>query len=568
MKQIVRINTKAKSVLVEPASDELRVLGGRALTSHLINSEVAADCDPLGSSNKLVFAGMMLSGTTFTMGNRMSVGCKSPLTGGIKEANVGGTACSFLTAHGIKALILEEQPDSQECNLIRIAADGKIYVENAGFIKGMGTYESCDLLREKFGQNISIIVIGPAGERKYLNSAILVTEFGTGKPCRAAARGGVGAVMGSKGIKAVVIEKAISPQKFPYADQNRFNEEIKKVIQTILDKRGIFSADGTAAVLGITIPSAIVPYQNFSGGVMTAEEQELFNVQKTLKRIRSYGGSTGHSCVPGCLIKCSNIVNDEDGNYLTAGFEYETIGLFGPNCKIFDVGIIAKLDRFCDDFGFDTIELAVSLALYFDSGKLKWSDGEGALAMFQSFYEGGELADDFGMGSEGLGKKYGVKHIPSVKGQSLAAYEPRNLKGTGAVYALSPMGADHTCGSSLMGTELKPTEKAGSLEFAIDIQNINAMYDSNVCLFARAATIAAINEYANAVNAAYGLTWTSDDIIGMGAKTVLLEREFNRRAGITSSQDVLPDFFYKEPSAATGSVFDINAGEIAEKWHN
>ena len=320
-------------------------------------------------------------------------------------------------------------------------------------------------------------------------------------------------------------------------------------------------------MLGITIPSGIAPYQNFSGGIMTAQEQEQFNVTKTMARIRSYGGSTGHACMPGCLVKCSNIVHDENGNYLTASFEYETIELFGPNCKIFDIDVIARLDRFCDDFGFDTIELAVTLGLYFDSGKLEWSDGAKALALFESFYAGGELADDFGMGAQRLGEKYGVRRIPAVKSQAMPAYDPRNLKGTGTVYALSTMGADHTCGNSIVSTELKGTEKVGSLEFATSIQSSMAACDSNMCRFSWVATMAEINEYVNAINAAYGFEWTAEDVIGMGAKTIATEREFNRRAGFTPAEDALPGFFYTEPSSATGAIFDITVDEIAEKWH-
>jgi aldehyde:ferredoxin oxidoreductase len=271
--------------------------------------------------------------------------------------------------------------------------------------------------------------------------------------------------------------------------------------------------------------------------------------------------------MPGCLVKCSNIVNDENGNYLTAGFEYETIELFGPNCKIYDLDVIAKIDRFCDDFGFDTIELAVTLGVYFDSGKMNWSEGAKALAMFESFYAGGELADDFGMGALRLGEKYGVKRIPAVKGQAIAAYEPRNLKGTGMVYALSTMGADHTCGNSITRPEMKGTEKEGVLDFAVGIQNAMAACDSNMCLFSFAATIAEIHEYANAINAAYGYEWTAANVMGMGGKAIATEREFNRRAGFTPAQDALPEFFYKDPAPATGAVFDITAEEVAEKWH-
>ena len=569
MRKIVRINTKTNTVSISPESDEYRKLAGRALAAHFVSAEVDPACEPLGPDNKMILAGMMLTGTTFSMANRLSVGCKSPLTGTIKESNVGGTAAPYLAAHGIKALILEDQPEAPACNVILISAAGEIRVENGAYLKGLGTYKSVGLLREKYGEKASVMVIGPAGERQYLNSAIMVTEFGIDSPTRAAARGGVGAVLGSKGIKAIVIEKAAEPYKFPYADWERFKEASKKVTQAILDSRGFLSTDGTAAILGFTIPSGMAPLENFSGGIMSEEDQALFNVTKTMERIRSYGGGTGHACQPGCLVKCSNIVNDANGNFLTAGFEYETIELFGPNCKIHDLDTIAKMDRFCDDFGFDTIEAAVTLGIYRDKkgkGSFEWSDGKDALTMFESFYEGGELADDFGMGAERFGKKYGVRRIPTVKGQAIAAYDPRAMKGTGTVYALSTMGADHTAGNSLGVPGLVGTEKAGSLDFAITKQSAMAAMDSHMCLFCWGVVAADLQVYADMVAAAYGFDLTAADITALGEQTIALEREFNRRAGIRPDQDALPEFFYTDPTPE-GAVFDITAEEIAEKWH-
>ena len=567
MRKVIRIDTKTREVSVTPESNEYRALAGRALTSHFVSQEVVPTCDPLGPENKMIFTGMMLTGTTFSMANRLSVGCKSPLTGGIKEANVGGTAAPYLAAHGIKALILENQPSERECNIVVIAADGEVRIEAANELREAGTYKTVEFLHKKFGPKVSAIVIGPAGERGYLNSSIMVTEFGTEAPCRAAARGGVGAVMGSKGIKAIIIEKAAAPCKFPYADQDAFKEASQVVVQSILDKRGVFSSSGTVGLLGATIPSAMAPYRNFSGGKMNEEELEQFNVGKVLERVRSYGGGTGHACQPGCLVKCSNIVNNEAGEFLTAAFEYETVELFGPNCLIYDMDVLLKIDRFCDDFGFDTIELGASLGVYFESGKMEWGDGAGALAMFESFYAGGSLADDFGMGTQRLGEKYGVKNIPAVKGQAMAAYEPRNLKGTGTTYAIATMGADHTCGPSLSRADLAPTGKEGQLDFAVSMQGPIAAADSNACLFCWAAIMAVGADYAKLINAAYGFEWTVGDVIGMGKKAVEAEREFNRLAGITPEQDRLPEFFYTEPSPATGSVYDITHEEILEKWH-
>jgi len=568
VKNIVRVNCKTEKVMVKPEGEEFKRLGGRALTSKILLEEVNPAGDALGPENKLVIAGMLLSGTSISTANRLSFGAKSPLTGGIKEANTGGDAGSYLARHGIKGIIFEDIPVDKQIRILRIRKDGEILLEDADYLAGKSNYEVVDIISERFDDDVSLISNGIAGERGYFNSAIMVTEMGIKKPCRAAGRGGLGAVMGSKGIKAIVIEKPAKPYMMEMADKKHFMEESKKVIRSVLDGRGVFSKVGTVGLVDATVPMAVAPYKNFNGEAFSEEEKENFNCQKIVERIKKYEGSTGHACQPGCVVKCSNIINDEQGEFLTAGFEYETVELVGPNCAIFDVDVIAQIDRFCDDFGFDTIELGVTLGVYMESGKLSWADEQGALDLLNSFYEGNEIADDFGMGAWRLGQKYGVKHIPTVKGQAMAAYDPRNLKGTGTVYAISTMGADHTCGASLSRRDLVPTEKEGQLEFAVDAQAKMAACDCNVCLFAWAGTAAAGDAYAEAVSAALGGEWTFKDIIEMGRECIIREREFNRLAGISPDQDKLPEFFYSEPSSATGAVYDITFEEIQERWHN
>jgi len=311
----------------------------------------------------------------------------------------------------------------------------------------------------------------------------------------------------------------------------------------------------------------MIPVCNFNGKLMTEQEIELFNTETLIERVKAYGGKVGHACQPGCLVTCSNVVNDESGKPVTASLEFETVAMFGPNCKIYDLEVLIKLDRFCDDFGFDTIDAGASLGVYFDSGEMAWGDGDGALAMFESFWkEDSELARAFGEGTEYLGKKFGVMHISTVKSQSLSAYDPRNMKGTGTTYAISTMGADHTCGLSLGQAGLEHTDKTGQVDFAVGSQAALAACDSHVCLFAFGGIMAVGDDYVNAINAAYGFEWTVGDLFRIGGETIEAERDFNRKAGITPDQDVLPEFFYTEPSE-TGAIYDITAEEIAEKWH-
>ena len=563
-KKIIRINTRTKEI---SSSTETNLkMGGRIFTSSLVSSEVDPKTDPLGAGNKLVIAGMIPAGTTITGSYRLSVGFKSPLTGGIKESNVGGMPGYYLFEQGIKAIILEDKPEKNEYSVLVIARDGSIHFEDASHLVGKGTYETEEILRKKFGGKVGVMSVGPAGERGYLNSAIMATEMGIDYPCRAAARGGGGAVMASKGIKAIVVHQADNPYKAEYADKEAYFPLAKNVNQAAM--KSPYNVAGTMVLVGITVPKGIAPYRNFSGGVATEQEQEQYNVQVLTDRVKQHGGGNGHACQPGCVIRCSNSMYKKDGTFLTGGFEYETIELAGPNCAIFDVETVSHIDRFCDDFGFDTIEFGVTLGIYLDCGKIKWGDYGAIMKLLDDMRNNVELANDFGAGAERFGKKLGAKRIPTTKGQAIAAYDPRALKGTGTTYAISPMGGDHTAGNTLANQTIVHHEKAGQLELAIKMQSLILLADSNMCVFGWGNILKfAEEDYFKALSAVFGEPHTKDEMFGMALDVLKKEVAFNRAAGIGRDQDKLPDFFYTEPVSPAGAVYDITAEEIAESWH-
>jgi len=563
-KKILRINTRTKEIT--SSLEKNLKMGGRMLTSNIIASEVDPKTDPLGAGNKLVIAGMIPAGTTITGSYRLSVGFKSPLTGGIKEANVGGTPGYFLFGQGIKAIIFEDKPEKAECNILIIGRDGSIRFEEAPDLKEKGTYETEEILRKKFSGKVGIISVGPAGERGYLNSAIMATEMGLDRPCRAAARGGGGAVMGSKGLKAIVVHEADNPYKVEYADKDTYFSLTKAINQAAM--KSPYTYVGTMMLIGTTIPRGIAPYRNFSGGVATNEEQEQYNIQGLTARVKQHGGATGHACQPGCVIRCSNSFYQKDGTFLTGGFEYETIELAGPNCGIFDYETIAHIDRFCDDFGLDTIEFGVTLGIYLDCGKMPWGDYPAVMKLLKELGSNPELAAEFGQGADRLGKKLGAKHIPTVKKQAIAAYDPRNLKGTGTTYAISPMGGDHTAGNTLANQTLVHHEKAGQVDASVALQSLILLADSNMCVFGWGNIMKfADAEYFKALSAVFGEPCTKEEMLGMALDALKKEVAFNRAAGIGQDQDKLPDYFYSEPASPTNAVYDITAEEIAEKWH-
>jgi len=204
--KFIRINMNEKSILVEDVPEYYVGLGGRGLTSLMINKEVSPRCDPLGSENKLIFAPGLLSGTPLPNTSRLSIGAKSPLTGGIKESNVGGTIAAALGHLGITAIIVEGQAPDGELSFLRIDENGETSLISAQEYKGKRTYELVDELIGIYGDKTSVLCIGPAGEYKMKVASVQSSDV-DGRPCRAAGRGGMGAVMGAKGLKAILVDR-------------------------------------------------------------------------------------------------------------------------------------------------------------------------------------------------------------------------------------------------------------------------------------------------------------------------------------------------------------------------
>lgn len=555
------IDMQTLTVSKEPLDDEYRELGGKALIAQYMIKNVPPQCDPLGDENQLILCTGVFAGTKLTTAHRMSVGGKSPLTGGIKESNVGGYAASLLAEQGIKLVVVKGRPTGDGLWLLRIDAGGNASLEDAGDYAGTNNYQLVNKLQERFGNKLATVSIGSAGERLYKSASIQVTEFGAGHPSRAAGRGGLGALMGSKRLKAVVIEKPEQPFKVEYVDEARFNEVCKKLNQMIAEgaKNDPFHHIGTISTIEATGANGVLPVGNFSGRLFP--EYKEVGANKFMANLAARGGRNKLACQPGCVVQCSNVYNDQGGNYLTSGFEYETIAMFGPNCRIADLDAIARMDRICDDLGVDTIEIANAVAMCMEGGKIQWGDADAALALLNEMVEGTEFGNLLGNGCEAVGKSLGCRRIPVVKHQALPGYDPRNTKGTGITYATSPMGADHTAGLT-MGRAFDDCGRAAQAYVSNKLQIAMSFADSMMCIFAFAHMVPGIPLLADLMAALYGGEADITRVTGMGVKTLLTERAFNKMAGMTGAEDRLPDFFYQERSVATGSKFDINDYEL------
>ncbi len=561
MWKVYRINTRTGEVKQEDLKESYKMLGGRSLLAQFMMDEVNPKCDPLGHENKLVMCTGIYAGTTVSTAHRMSVGAKSPLTGGIKESNVGGTLAFQLANHGIKMLVFEDIPENLEFKVLHIDKDGNVNLIPAGEFDHINNYEICEKAFDKYGKDVAIASIGVSGERKYLCSGITVSEFGSGHPSRIAARGGLGAVLGSKGIKAVIIEKPETRYKLPVVNQEVYDSARKELAQVIVEnsKTSPISNVGTAVNVAATGPTAVMPYKNFSGDICPYVDK--VGPTQFMTNLATRGGKNKVACQPGCVVHCSNDYLDKDGKYLTSGFEYETIALCGPNIDISDFDTIAKIDRFCDDFGVDTIEIGCTLGVCMDCGKIPWGDAEAIFKLLDEMKDGTEFGNIMGQGTKKCGEYLGAKRIPVVKGQSLAAYDPRNLKGTGVTYASSPMGADHTAGLTL-SAKIDHSAKTMQLYLSRTVQTVFALCDSCMCLMAWGGASSRMDLLIKIYSSIHGTQVTPEMFMGLGVKTLMLEKAFNKAAGFTKDDDKMPDFLMNEKSPFTGATFDFSPDEL------
>jgi aldehyde:ferredoxin oxidoreductase len=559
MEKIVRVNMSEFSIKTEDVPDKYKYLGGRGLTSSILLEEVDPLCHPLGEDNKLVIAPGLLAGTTLSSSNRLSVGAKSPLTGGIKESNSGGVVAYKLARLGIKAIIIEGKPKSEELVTLKINKDG-ITFERDPEIKGCDTYYSAEKLFDKYGSKVGIMIIGSAGERKLLSACINCTDI-DGEPCRNLGRGGMGAVMGSKGIKAIVVDD----RRVEYT-KNR-EPEIKSLIKEFAEalKGNIvtgeyFAKYGTSRNVLILDSFGGLPTRNFSSG--TFDKAENISGERMAEIISSRGGKTTHSCMPGCTIRCSNTYVDEEGKPVVSSIEYETLCLMGSNLCIDNLDDIAVLNKLCNDYGLDTMEVGAALGVLAEAGVMEFGDGKKAIELVKEIGKGTPMGRLIASGSGICGKVYGIERVPAVKNQAMAAYDPRVIKGNGVTYATSPMGADHTYANTIV-LSTNHLDPEGKVEASKNLQIDVAIMDTlGFCIFAGRAFSANPGLRERIVKAYTGWEVTGEELEELGKSIVLKEREFNKKAGFTKYHDRLPGFMRKEPLYPQNSVFDIEDEEM------
>ena len=557
--QVWRVNVCEQSLKLEPIPDTWKRLGGRGLLARILLDEVDAKCDPLGAGNKLIFAPGLLVGHMLSSTDRISVGGKSPLTGGIKEANAGGRTGLHMTHMGIHALIIEDLPKEDGFWVLHLSLNGAKW-EKADDLVGVGVYETAPKLLEKYGDKVAIALIGPGGEMKM--KAAGIQNIDKDKiPSRIAARGGLGAVMGSKGLKAVVFDHA-GGQKPPIVSPEAFKVAQKDYTKAVMEQpQSITYRDyGTAAMAQMTQNFAALPAKNFSRGTFADVEEISGEKLREFTLTRGKPSDPAHACMAGCTIKCSNVFGGDDGKVIVSPLEYETIGLMGTNLEINSLDAIGRMNWHVNDLGLDSIEIGAALGVAAEAGLMRWGDEASAQGLIDEIRKGTELGHVIGDGATTVGKVYNIERVPAVKGQAMSAYEPRSIKGTGLTYATTPQGADHTAGLTIRAkvNHLDPTvQKDASLNAQLNM----AGYDTlGACIFAGFGYAATPDGVVKRLLAArYGWDDLPDNVLqALGKETIKMEREFNRRAGFTAKDDRLPKWMMEEAIPENGAVFDVS----------
>jgi len=574
-KRILRVDMTKLEANFEDLPADFAALGGRALTSTIVAKEVDPLCHPLGAYNKLVFAPGLVTGSKAPTSGRISVGGKSPLTGGIKEANAGTTFAQKLGRMRIAAIVVEGKHEGDDYYLLKITNDGTEFIK-ANKWSNRGLYDVYKELYKEFGDKVSISGVGIAAEIMGAASGICFNDP-EGLPSRYAGRGGLGAVMASKGLKFIVVDGTGAPG-VEILNEEAFNMGVKKLTNALTSHDvtkpgGALNSFGTGVLVNIINEAGGLPQRNFSSG--QDDRSEKVSGEVKAEEIKKRGGVRPHFCSPGCVIQCSEVWTKPGGKDPVGVLEYESVWALGPNCSIYDLDVIGELNRACNDLGLDTIEAGGLIGVAMEGGLTEFGDGKGSLKLFDEIKNKTPTGRILANGTAFTAQAFGVTRVPVVKGQSLPAYDPRAIKGIGVTYATTPQGADHTAGyaiaTEIMGVggtaDPKDTNKS---DLSRNLQLATAAIDaSGYCLFIAFAVLdipEGLEGVVDTLNGVLGTSLTVNDVAGYGQQIIDTERAFNKAAGFTEKDDRLPEFFLKEPLSPHNEVFNVTDEELDKVW--
>ena len=561
MRKYLHINLKNQTIEADELQGEAIVKGGRYFIAKTMLAQGAATVDPLSPQNPLIFSAGPFAGTTFSNANRTSVGCKSPLTGGIKEANGGGTFGYGLGQLHLAGFTLYDASD--DWVVIHLQKGGGISFDDGTPYLGKGNFEAADMLYERYGKKVALGLCGPVGEYQGLLAGIAFSD-NDGRPARLAARGGVGAVMGSKKVKAIIIDLDKIPELHDRKKTMGNLRAYAKLLQADDVITGFYGAQGTMGLTDYTNYVGGLPTRNFSSGQIAGDGEELKMGAEYIGLLNTArGGKQTHACMPGCVIQCSNVYVNAEGEEVVSPVEYETLCLLGTNCGINDADALAELNGLANELGIDTIETGATLAVCMEAGLAEFGDVAWMKSALKEIGLGTENGRLWAQGTARVGQRYGVERVPVIKKQAISAYDPRIIEATGISMMVSAQGADHTTGNvPKLNTRAMTFEEI--LAASLEAQIYSAAHDSlGLCIFGRSVDNSNAAFLADAINDALGTSLTPNFFADIGRETLIAEYEFNRQAGFDSEDNELPSFFYDQALPPTDQVARFHHQDVA-----
>jgi len=568
---VARVDLSDEAVGYEGVDDEdaRKYIGARGLGVKYVFDN-GTDVDPMGPENLLAFANGPLTGTQTVMSGRIAICTKSPLTGTVTDSHHGGWSGARLKWAGFDGLLFEGAADDP---VYAHVEDGEVELRDASHVWGYGVHDTLDTLEEEcegsFGKNLSAMAIGPGGENGVRYACVMNEDD------RASGRGGTGAVMGSKNLKAVVVK---SSTRMPNpADAETFQKGHKQAMQAIQESdvtapnEGGLSMFGTNVLMNVTEEMDGLPTRNAKFTSTSAEADEspsapdIDSENVSGENVREnilVDEPTCHSCPVACKKEVEVDVHHkgDDMNVRMESYEYESAWALGPNSMNDDRDKVAVMIDRCNDMGVDTIEMGNLMAMAMEmteEGKLdaegmEWGDAETMIDMIERVAareDDDELAQLLAEGPERIAdRKDAHDNKLSVKGQTMAAYDPRCMKGMAIGYATSNRGACHLRGytpaAEILGIPEKvdPHDPEGKGELCATFQDMHAISDSfDICKFNAFAE--GIEEYVLQYNGMTGRDVTEDELMEAGERIYNLERYYNNLCGFDGADDTLPDRF-------------------------
>ncbi len=569
--QLLRVDLSAGKISEEPLDWDAarRFLGGKGYAAYILYRELRSGIDPLGPENKLVFMTGPLTGTPAPVGNRFCVCTKSPLTGAWLDSHCGGSWAPELKWAGYDGIIVEGTASKP----VYVSINNEdVRINDASWLWGSDTFSTERILKDMHGSKgvPRVVEIGPAGEKQALVANVM-------SEVRAAGRGGAGAVMGSKKLKAIVAKGDVKKPKDLVAEPKAFRAALRKAykkidedFRTSVRKRGGLVIMGTANIVDGINEAGGWPTRNFQTGMF--EDVLEVDGMAFAQRLWVPPESPGRRPCWNCPIACAHLGIVKEGKWagtVDEGPEYETVWSYGPQCGVKSREAIARADYLSDYYGIDTISVGNTIGFLmecYEKGLISKKDTDGldlrfgnADAMVEAVERAGQVAGNLGeliaMGSKRAAEKIGKgseKFAIHVKGMEFPAYEPRAAQGKGLAYARSDRGACHlrpwTAGAEMLGWDGKdPRKTEGKAKWVKDnTEDVAVAWDSSgLCLFGSFAFNA--DDAYDMVAPATGFGFTLEEFKKIGERINNLTRAFNVREGFSRKDDTLPYRQLKEP---------------------